>query len=195
MIVPGGTAVILAGFVARGAGASGYVQVAAAAWLGQVLGTVIDYWLGRLVGRRLISRRAPWRLAARWRYMLASSRAFMARWGWWAIVVANLAEPGRSSLAIASGAARWPFGAFLARQALVSTAWSAVFCGLGFFAAGSSGGLTMLMGGLGLSMAALMGLAIAGPSLAGAARRLGTRLLRPLLRQPEPAPASPVEVS
>jgi membrane-associated protein len=113
VLVPGGTAVILAGFAAHGAGAAGFLQVAAAAWAGQVLATTADYWLGRLAGRRLVPRRAPWRLAARWRRTLSAARAFLARWGGWALVVANLAEPGRSSLAIAAGASRWPFGAFL----------------------------------------------------------------------------------
>jgi membrane-associated protein len=172
VLVPGGTAVILAGFAARGAGAAGFLQVAPAAWTGQVLATAADYWLGRLAGRRLVPRRAPWRLAARWRATLGAARAFLARWGGWALVVANLAEPGRSSLALAAGASRWPFGAFIARQAAISAVWCAAFVGLGFFAAGGgSEDVLGLIGGLGAVMAGLLLLAVAGPVLAGAAAR------------------------
>jgi membrane-associated protein len=183
VLVPGGAAVILAGFAVQGQGAAGYLQVAAGAWAGQLVATTIDYWLGRLAGRRLIPRRAPWRLAARWRRTLRASRAFLVRWGAWAIVVANLAEPGRSSLAIAAGASRWPFGAFIARQAAVSVVWSAVFCGLGFFAAGGSGGVLALVGGLGLAAAGVLLLAVAGPSLARAAARIAARYGRSRARR------------
>ena len=179
VLVPGGTAVILAGFAVRGAGTAGYLQVAAAAWLGQVLATAVDYWLGRLAGRRLVPRRAPWRLAARWRRTLGASRAFLTRWGGWALLVANLAEPGRSSLAIAAGASRWPFGAYLLRQGAVSGAWCGAFTGLGFFAAGGGQDVLGLVGGLGLVMACLLLLAVAGPALAGVVARGAVRYRGP----------------
>lgn len=180
VFVPGGTAVILAGFAVRGSGVSGYLQVAAAAWLGQMLATAIDYWLGRLAGRRLIPRGAPWRLAARWRRSLVTSRAFMTRWGGWAILVANLAEPGRSSLAIAAGASRWSFPSYFGRQALVSAAWSAVFCGLGFYAGGESRDMLRVVGSISIVMASLLLLGVAGPTLANTAARY--------VRQRGPAP-------
>ena len=189
VLVPGGTAVILAGFAVRAQGAPGYAQVAAAACLGQLAATAIDYWLGRLAGRRVVPRRAPWRLAARWRASLTRSRAFLARWGAWAMLVANLVEPGRSSLAIAAGASRWPFAAFFLRQALASAVWSIVFTGLGYFAAGAGAGdVLTLVAGLGLALAGLLLLGIAGPPLARAVGRLPARYRR---APPASAPAPP----
>ena len=116
-LLPGGTMVVLAGFTIRDQGAAGFVLVAALAWAGMTLGSVLDFWLGRLAGRRLVPERA----LALWRPLAAAlraSRRFMRRWGWWAIFVSNLAGPGRSSIAVASGASDWSFGSFLLGQSL-----------------------------------------------------------------------------
>ena len=188
-VVPGGTVVILAGFTSRAAGAGGFLQVAAAAWLGMTLGAVLDYWIGRVAGRRLVPQRAPWRLAARWKRMLRSSRHFMDRWGWWAIAAANLAGPGRSSIAVAAGASRWSFTSFLAGQALASAAWSVLFTGLGFFAAREASHLQGLVTGMGAAIAAMLFLGLAGPAVVHALARGWSAWLRPLAssgRRPAP---------
>jgi membrane protein DedA with SNARE-associated domain len=179
--------VILAGFAARSAGAAGFVEVAAAAWLGMMLGTIVDYWLGRVAGSRLVPRRAPWRLAYRWQRLLRASHAFMARWGWWAIVVANLAGPGRSSIAVAAGASRWSFGAFLAGQAPAAAGWCLLYCGLGYSAAAEARRLESVAGGFGLAVVALFLAVVAGPWLASLVLRLVVRWLRPRLRADSPA--------
>ena len=64
-LLPGGTMVVLAGFTIRDQGAAGFVLVAAMAWAGMTLGSVLDFWLGRLAGRRLVRSRPPgaWRPA------------------------------------------------------------------------------------------------------------------------------------
>ncbi|CAA9304840.1 MAG: hypothetical protein AVDCRST_MAG77-6278 [uncultured Chloroflexi bacterium] len=181
-VFPGGTIVILSGFAARASGAAGFAQVAAAAWLGMTLGTVVDFWLGRLMGRRLVPRRAPWRLACRWRRSLRTAHAFMTRWGWWAILVSNLAGPGRSAVAVAAGASGWPFGRFFAGQALASVFWALLYTSLGFFAGGEVDSLEHLAGGLGIGAVVLLVAALGMPPLLGAATRLAARHTR----RPEP---------
>ncbi|MGH2351633.1 MAG: DedA family protein [Chloroflexota bacterium] len=196
VIVPGGTAVILAGFAARDGGAGSFLAVAVAAWIGMTLGAAVDYWLGRLAGHRLVPRWLPWRLATRWRRLLRSSRGFMRRWGWWAIAIANIAGPGRSSLAVAAGASGWSFGSFLAGQAIASAAWSVLYSGLGHVAAGEVERVQVLVSGAGMAMAVMLILALFGPTLAGMVARAAGRRLRPALPRsdrtaPKTVPAAP----
>jgi membrane-associated protein len=178
-LLPGGTMVVLAGFTIRDQGAAGFVLVAALAWAGMTLGSVLDFWLGRLAGRRLVPERAPWRLAARWRRALRASRRFMRRWGWWAIFVSNLAGPGRSSIAVASGASGWSFGSFLLGQSLAAAIWSSVFAGMGYFAAGEAERLQLMVSGAGVAVVAFLILLFGAQFLASALVRAATRRLRP----------------
>ena len=181
-IVPGGTAVVLAGFASREAGVAGFLEVASAAWLGMTAGAVVDYWIGRAAGRRLVPRRAPWRMAARWRRMLWSSHRFMNRWGWWAIAAANLAGPGRCSIAVAAGASRWSFASFLAGQAVAAAAWGALYTGLGFFAAGEASRVQSLVSGMALAVIFTLLLALGGPLALRALARALSAWLHPLPR-------------
>jgi membrane-associated protein len=178
-LLPGGTMVVLAGFTIRDQGAAGFVLVAALAWAGMTLGSVLDFWLGRLAGRRLVPERAPWRLAARWRRALRASRHFMRRWGWWAIFVSNLAGPGRSSIAVASGASGWSFGSFLLGQSLAAAIWSSVFAGMGYFAAGEAERLQLMVSGAGVAVVAFLILLFGAQFLASALVRAAARRLRP----------------
>jgi membrane-associated protein len=184
-LLPGGTMVVLAGFTIRDQGAWGFVLVAALAWAGMTLGSVLDFWLGRLAGRRLVPERAPWRLASRWRRVLRSSRRFMRRWGWWAIFVSNLAGPGRSSIAVASGASGWSFGSFLLGQSLAAAIWSCFFAGVGYFAAGEAERMQLMVSGAGAAVAAVLVLLVGAQLLASALLRMAARRLRP-----RPSPAS-----
>jgi membrane protein DedA with SNARE-associated domain len=184
-LLPGGTMVVLSGFTIRDQGAGGFFLVAALAWAGMTLGSVLDFWLGRLAGRRLVPERAPWRLAARWRRVLRSSRRFMRRWGWWAIFVSNLAGPGRSSIAVASGASGWSFGSFLLGQSLAAAIWSSFFAGVGYFAAGEAERMQLMVSGAGVVVAAVVLLLLGAQFLASALLRMASRRLRP-----RPAPAS-----
>jgi membrane protein DedA with SNARE-associated domain len=178
ILFPGGTIVVLAAYTARSQGAASMAEVVVAAWLGLTAGAAVDFWLGRALGRRLVPRRAPWRLAARWRHTLGRSRRFMARWGWWAVIAANLAGPGRSSVALAAGASGWSFASFIAGQSLASAAWCALYCGLGFFAGGREDGLDGLAGSMGAGAAVLV-LALAAISvLAGTTTQLVRRLMQ-----------------
>ncbi len=166
-LLPGGTAVVLAGYAVRDQGPAGLASVAVTAWLGMTLGATLDYWLGRVAGRRLVPERAPWRLARRWRRLLRTSQRFMRRWGWWAILLANLAGPGRSSIAVASGASRWSFGAFLLGQSVAAGLWSVLFCAIGYFAAGEAQRLQVALSGAGVALAAVFVALILGQALAG----------------------------
>jgi membrane protein DedA with SNARE-associated domain len=186
VLFPGGTIVILAGFAARGAGAAGFIEVGLAAALGMTLGSIADYALGRVAGRRLIPRRAPWRLACRWRHALRTAHAFMARWGPWAIAAANLAGPGRSVIAVAAGATRWSFPRFVLAQTIASIGWGMVYAGLGYFAAGQAQWLQALTGGIGVAVVVVVVAIIAGPWLTGWLTRALVAALQTWTR---PAPA------
>jgi membrane protein DedA with SNARE-associated domain len=177
-LFPGGTAVVLAGFTVRDQGIEGLLVVAALAWLGMTLGAVFDFWLGRLAGRRLVPAWVPWRLASRWHWVLRSSRGFMRRWGWWAVLLANLAGPGRATIAVASGASGWSFGAFLAVQCVAAALWSATFAGIGYFAAGEADRLEVVVSAAGLAMALVFALLLAVQLAVTALVKLAARRLR-----------------
>jgi hypothetical protein len=118
----------------------------------------------------------------------------MSRWGWWAILVANLAGPGRSAVAVAAGASGWPFTAFLAAQAVAASAWSALYCGLGFFAAGEAGRAEHVVGRIGLLAGLLLVVALTLPTLFAAALRVLARGLRPAVVPVRPAVVRPAVV-
>jgi membrane protein DedA with SNARE-associated domain len=179
VILPGGMAVVLAGFTARDGGPAGFLSVALMAWLGMTLGSCVDYWLGRVAGRRLVPAVAPWRLASRWRRLLRSSRRFLGRWGWWAILLANLAGPGRSSIAVASGASGWSFRSFFVGQSIAAAMWSTIYVGIGYFAAGEAARLEHVVSGAGLAGVAVFVLVISAQAIASTLVRLAARRLRP----------------
>jgi membrane-associated protein len=177
VVLPGGTVVILAGFAAGETGAQGFLRVAGMAALGMLLGAAADYALGRAVGRRLVPRRAPWRAAARWRLSLQTAHRFLARWGWWAILAANLLGPGRAAAAFAAGASCWSPGAFLASQAVASVAWGLLYTGFGYFAAGTVEGAETSASAIRTALAVLVALSVTLPLLlTAAAGRLATLL-------------------
>lgn len=178
-LLPGGTVVVLAGFAVRDQGPAGLLAVTGAAWLGMTAGSALDYWLGRAFGRRLVPRGAPWRLSSRWRKGLRTSRRFMRRWGWWAIFGANLAGPGRSTIAVASGASGWSFGQFLAAQALAAGIWSFAFAGIGYFAAGEAERLQVVVSGAGAAMLVVLVLLFVAQLAIGALLKVAVRRLRP----------------
>jgi membrane-associated protein len=185
VVFPGGTIVVLAAFAARADGGVGFVNVVVAASLGMTLGTVADFWLGRLAGRRLIPRRAPWRLACRWRHMLRHAHGFMNRWGWWAIFAANLAGPGRSAVAVAAGASGWSFTSYLAGQALASIVWSVLYCGLGFFAAREAQQVEQITGSIAILAIGVVAIAVIAPGIIGGVAKLVSRS-KPSFRQTYP---------
>ncbi|HEV2126247.1 MAG TPA: VTT domain-containing protein [Chloroflexota bacterium] len=189
VVFPGGTIVILAAYAMRAEGGLGFVNVVAAAAAGMTLGTVADYWIGRLAGRRLVPRRAPWRLACRWRHMLRSSHGFMSRWGWWAVIAANLAGPGRAAVAVAAGASGWSFGAYLTGQAIASIAWSTLYCGIGFFAAREAMQAEQIAGSVAIIAVGLVAVAVVAPTVLAWAFSVLSRWIRPPFVQPLAVPA------
>lgn len=190
VIFPGGTIVVLAAYAVRAEGSLGFANVVATAALGMTLGTVVDYWIGRLAGRRLVPRSAPWRLACRWRHMLRKSHGFMSRWGWWAVIAANLAGPGRAAVAVAAGASGWSFGAYLIGQALASIAWSTLYCGIGFFAAREAMQAEQIAGSIAIVALALVAVALVAPTVLSWAFSGLSRWIRPTYAQPLAVPAS-----
>jgi len=106
-----------------------------AATAGNVIGSLIAYWLGR---RGLLDRVVP----------LRAARLF-DRWGWRAVFIARVLPLARSFISLPAGAVRIPLGRFTA----LTAAGCALWCG-GLILAGSMGWqaavnhLMPLLGGL-----------------------------------------------
>jgi membrane-associated protein len=139
-LLPGGTVVALAGAGARAAGLPLPVLIVLAA-AGMTGGACVDYLVGRaglarlLVHPRLQAHprvaRAGRAVAAR----LEGAAPLLRRHGWWLMLVAHAFGHGRSSLAVAAGAARLPLGRFLAIELPAALLWATLFAGGGYLLA------------------------------------------------------------
>jgi membrane protein DedA with SNARE-associated domain len=92
----------------------------------------VDYWVGRKAFRPLISRFDKKR---GFRQNLARARAFLNRYGAWAVLAGHFLGHLRSFVAITAGSSRFPFGRYLLFEAGAALVWNLVYCGLGYLLA------------------------------------------------------------
>lgn len=156
LVLPGGSLVLLGAVYAQ-RGTLALPLVFALGWLGMLLGTSLDYALGRW-GLRPVSRRSP-RLAEWLEPKLAEARRFLARHGAWALVLAHFIGHVRSFVALTAGASRLPYRRFLVYEGIAALAWNVVWVTAGYLVGENLDRLQHLLGGAGLGLA---GLALVG---------------------------------
>jgi membrane protein DedA with SNARE-associated domain len=130
-LLPGGVVVALSGAGARAAGVPLPLLVVAAA-LGMTAGAVADYYMGKAGIHRLLHQ--PWtgRFGRRLARQLDNAEPLLRRHGWWMMLFAHAFGHGRSSMALAAGASRFPLGRFLAIEFPAALLWSALYAGGGY---------------------------------------------------------------
>jgi membrane protein DedA with SNARE-associated domain len=108
--------------------------VIAAATIGSCLGAAILYGIGRFGGEHRIGpfldRYGKWMLLSR--ADLHSSRAWFARHGTWAVLVARLIPGMRSIVSVPAGLAHMPFARFMLLTAIGSGIWNIGLVGAGY---------------------------------------------------------------
>jgi membrane protein DedA with SNARE-associated domain len=151
-LVPGETAVIVAGALAAEGQLSLPLVIAVAA-AAAIIGDNIGYQLGRRGLRRLIDR--PGRFAARRRALLARGEEFFARHGSPAVFVARWLPGLRVVTSWLAGADRMPWRRFLVWNALGGIAWASTIAGLAYVLGRSASGALGAIGFVVLGAAAV----------------------------------------
>ena len=151
LVLPGGSLVLLGAIYAQ-RGAMALPLVLVLGWLGMVLGTSLDYALGRWGLHSTLGRT---RLMARLEPKLAAAQRFLARHGAWALVLAHFIGHVRSFVAITAGASRLPYRRFLLYEGIAALAWNLVWVTAGYLVGKHLDALQRLVGGTGLALVVL----------------------------------------
>lgn len=133
-LLPGGTVVALASAGGHAAGLS-LPALALLAAAGMTSGAIVDYMLGRTGAARLLEHRRAGRLGRALAAQLAQAGPLLRRHGWWIMLVAHAFGHGRSTLAVAAGAARLPLARFLAIELPAALLWGSLYAGGGYLLA------------------------------------------------------------
>jgi len=152
LVLPGGSLVLLGAIYAQ-RGAMALPLVLVLGWLGMVLGTSLDYALGRWGLHSTLGRT---HLMARLEPKLAAAQRFLARHGAWALVLAHFIGHVRSFVAITAGASRLPYRRFLLYEGIAALAWNLVWVTAGYLVGEHLDALQRFVGGSGLALVVLV---------------------------------------
>src|SRR5262249_6504138 len=128
-VVPSETAVITAGVVAS-TGDLNLAAIVAAAAAGPVVGGSTAYWVGRRFGGRVVDRFFSGEQSQRridWAEQQLSER------GGELIVVARFIPGGRTAVTVSAGLLEFPWGRFVAFDAVAAVGWALYASLLGYF--------------------------------------------------------------
>jgi membrane-associated protein len=132
-LLPGDTMLFTAGLLAADSSYGLSVPLlATGAAVFAVVGDVVGYESGRRLGRPWLERRG-----GRFGHSLERAEAFYARWGWSAVVVSRFIPWLRTFTPILAGAARMPYGGFVAANLVGALAWGSGLVLLGYAAHGT----------------------------------------------------------
>lgn len=152
LVLPGGSLVLL-GAVYAHQGVLALPVVLVLGWLGMVLGTSLDYALGRWGLHALLGRT---RLMTRLEPKLDEAERFLARHGAWALLLAHFIGHVRSFVAITAGTTRLPYRRFLLYEGIAALAWNILWVTAGYLVGENLGLLQRLVSGAGLAIALLL---------------------------------------
>jgi len=179
-VLPGETAMVVAGILAARGNISLSVMLAVAA-AAAVSGDQVGYLIGRQLGTRLREGRLARRIGdGRW----DRAEAAVRRHGGWAVLGARWVAVLRALVPTVAGALRMPYRAILAANAIGGVSWSVVAVMIGYWGGGSVNSVQDL-----LSRTSILGITILG--VAAVTVLLKRRRQRRRLRasaQPEPPP-------
>jgi membrane protein DedA with SNARE-associated domain len=146
LLVPGESVVMLAGSLP--AGPAGFALAMAVGTAGALTGQILGYAVGRAFGDRLRTTALGRRIGAA---RFDRAEAFLGEHGAPALVAVRFVAVVHSVVPIVAGAARMPFGRFVAWSALGTVLWVGVFAGIGAATAGvdPSGGAVVLFTAIG----------------------------------------------
>jgi membrane protein DedA with SNARE-associated domain len=128
--IPSEVVLPLAGFLA-GQGRLGFVAVLVWATVGSLVGALVLYWLGAVLGMQRLCR-----LAEKAPLMdgrdVERAAAWFERHGVWAVLLGRMVPGVRSLVSIPAGVHRMPLWLFSLLTVIGSATWNALFIGLGW---------------------------------------------------------------
>lgn len=154
LLLPGG-ALVLLGAVYAQQGMLLLPVVLLCGWLGMILGTSVDFALGRWGVRSSLWQR-HWRV--RMEPKLADAERFLARHGVWALLLAHFIGHIRSFVAITAGMSGLPYRRFLCYEVIAALAWNIVWVTAGYLVGTNLGLLQRFVSGAGLALLLAVGL-------------------------------------
>jgi membrane protein DedA with SNARE-associated domain len=128
--IPSEVVLPLAGFLA-GQGRMSFGAVVAFATAGSLLGALVLYWLGAVLGTERLERLAD-RLPLMDAQDVQRADAWMARHGSWAVLLGRMVPGVRSLVSIPAGVQRMSLWRFALLTTVGSALWNVLFIGLGF---------------------------------------------------------------
>ena len=148
LILPGGSLVLLGAVYAQ-QGVLALPLVLLLGWLGMVLGTSLDYAVGRWALRSTLGHT---RLMARLEPKLGEAERFLERHGAWAFLLAHFIGHVRSFVAITAGTSRLPYRRFLVYEGSAALAWNLVWIVAGYMVGEHLAFFERVMGSAGLTL-------------------------------------------
>lgn len=128
--IPSEIVLAMAGYLA-GEGRFNVVLVVVAATAGSLLGALVLYWLGAVVGEDRLKRWLD-RLPLVDLDDLEKADRWFERHGRWAVFFGRMVPVVRSLVSVPAGANRMPLAEFVLLTTLGSGIWNSLFVGLGF---------------------------------------------------------------
>ena len=128
--IPSEVVLPLAGFLA-GQGRMGFGAVVAFATAGSLLGALVLYRLGTVLGTDRLERLAD-RLPLMDARDVQRADAWMVRHGSWAVLLGRMVPGVRSLVSIPAGVQRMPLWRFVLLTTVGSAVWNVLFVSLGF---------------------------------------------------------------
>ena len=125
----------LAGFVVA-RGEMSMVGAIASGTAGTVLGAVVWFYIGEILGLRriywLASRYGKW-VGISGKDVIAVQKWFSQRGGYWSVALGRLLPSIRTYISVPAGIAKMPFLPFLVFSTLGSVVWITVLTGAGYY--------------------------------------------------------------
>lgn len=177
LLVPGETAILAAGILARDGGLQIWLVIPVAT-LAAIVGDNIGYLIGRRGGSLLLTMRGP--LLVRRLRMLEEGEVFFLRHGRKAVFLGRWIPVARVTVAWLAGTSRMPWREFLRWNALGGAAWAASVGLAGYALGAAAEALVASIGLVALTAMAVVGLVTAAKNRSGDRRR---RPRRPLPRR------------
>jgi membrane protein DedA with SNARE-associated domain len=163
--LPTGLSVTLAGSIAS-LGHMEWLVATAIAVGASILGDVIGYGLGRLLGRPFLERHGRWFGYTPKRYVRVQK--LFDRWGAWTILFTRtLASHLSSVVSILAGFAHQRLSVFLVFDAVGRTLWTSAYLALGYTIGGNIDAATAFLTNLSVFLVLLMMLVAAGVVASG----------------------------
>lgn len=142
LFLPGDSLLLAAGVVlANGDHQASALALAGVATVVAVAGNEVGYLTGRYAGTRIVARRGGRVLN---RANLARAARYVARWGFWSVVVARWVPWVRTIAPMVAGATRMDNRRFLLANATGAVVWVPSLLLLGYYGAGLLDGLPWL---------------------------------------------------